>query len=879
MRFSYFFTLLAFMAVGLVMVTKSASSISEDAYYNTPELEGPDGVCLTYILKEATFSAGGNPETDFYFWSVTDSEGFEVYYRDGLGVESITVPFTVLGNYTINVRVARDGNPDFYRESQPFSVIPGPSFALPGVVTLCAGESFALEALNPADPNFSLYTIQWLDAGENIIGTGNTIEVDEPGRYFASISSGFCEAVAEVIVRPSLEVEVTPSTDTACLGATVNYTPDVPISIDWYYQKEGQPARTFIESSFELNLNTNDLEDIGEYIISFEAEDPNRPGCPVSDSFALLVESAPELNITKLSDAESCENPTGSFQIVADTLLENIEVNGEEYGSLEPGEELIIEDLFPMVYTVRAALNGCPVSRSVSIENDNPEDGILFTVSATPQTCSPTGFSDGVLTIDFGGEAQTGTYRVVGPVTRTGSFTDRTNVEVRVPKGEYSVEVGGEDDCISPTSETYLVEGPDQVDFSVPPTIAACEFYEFVPNGDEDLEYTLTYPDGTSITDEIFDIEESGRYSLLGVPTDPDSPLCPRTRTFNVTISSQIEFDINRQLLDCFGNQLYTATLDREFEEVNIQWLASDGSTVLSIDPAFLPPGPGTYYLDVQPRSSSPCPSEPLEFEVVDPIQEVEVSLDGDIFCGTDAFTTLTADFSFEDDYSIDWYFYENGDRVPLIEFFDQMSIDVEMDGTYEVILRNEIGCNLGSATFEVIQSPEIEVSLQDEVGICIELNILPRINPGEFEMYFWSQNGSVISTDPTFAPVEEGNYQLEVWDELGCNAFFDFEVRDLCERLLKYPNALNPLDPEKDFRIFADEVVQEIEVFIYTRQGELVFHCATPNNGPLSPLCIWDGTMNGKNAPIGTYPLVIRFHNAELGIHEEVQHSLVVVN
>src|SRR5690606_20313516 len=101
-----------------------------------------------------------------------------------------------------------------------------------------------------------------------------------------------------------------------------------------------------------------------------------------------------------------------------------------------------------------------------------------------------------------------------------------------------------------PETETLTISAPSQVSFSVPSSVTACIFYDFSPESQEDLEYILTLPNGNTLTGSSgssFRLEESGTYSLLGTSSDPNSTRCPRTRTFNVTINEQLEFDYSKR--------------------------------------------------------------------------------------------------------------------------------------------------------------------------------------------------------------------------------------------------------------------------------------------------------------------------------------------
>src|SRR5690606_19798710 len=153
---------------------------------------------------------------------------------------------------------------------------------------------------------------------------------------------------ATTFAGPSIEVEVTPSAEVACLGQTVTYTPDIPLSGSWSYQKAGESERTPLGELFTLNLDTDILDGTGEYPVFFNVEDEQRPGCSVEESFPLLVREGPGFTLTKLSDAENCDATDGSFTITATTALDELKVNGiptAEFTQVQSNEERTIAGL------------------------------------------------------------------------------------------------------------------------------------------------------------------------------------------------------------------------------------------------------------------------------------------------------------------------------------------------------------------------------------------------------------------------------------------------------------------------------------------------------------------------------------------------------
>lgn len=847
-----------------------------------PELLGPEGVCLTGEFTFVPYRAGGDPATDQYFWSITDDTGFEIANLRG---ENVEIPITTTGTFDITVRVARGGNPNYATLTETLVVERGPAFIMPPDVILCGNEEVTVTALDPNVPNNENFNVEWQDVNATPVGTGNTFTTNVPGRYFAIASSAFCTAVGSTFIGPSIEVEVAASATTACLGETVTYTPNSPITATWSYQRADQNTRTELGNFFELSLQTNDLEGIGQYTIFFNAADPQRPDCNVEHSFPLDVRENASFSLIKLNDADGCENPTGLFQIRAITALETITVSGvvgASFNNVNPGDILEVPNLEPQVYTVTGLFNGCTVTQSIIIENINPDEAIPFTATSTDQTCSGTGIVPGTITIDFGGVSQSGEYRIIGSEGDVfdGNFANEQSITVDLPADVYTIEIG-DGECVSVSRDRYTVEGSGQVNFSIPAAITACEVYDLIPQSGQVLRYELTYPDGSVVNadaGEAFTLTASGSYEMLAVSTDPDSPLCPRTRSFELEINEQLTFDVSQRQIDCLGNQLFTAELmGMTQSDVIIRWL-DENNTIWGRELQFFPPAFGTFYLSVQPRAGSACPAAPIQFEVSPIVLTAEVEIEGTPFCGLEPFTTLSVNADMDLVELIEWFYTDaDGNYTHLLDFDNQTSIDITDEGTYEVIIRNEINCKLGRDTFEVVRLDNISLELDAIYYVCVEDNIYPNINPGTFESYTWLSEGTEVSTAPSYIPQTPGSYELLVVDANGCEASTQFEVEGVCFDLISYPNALIPGNPQKDFRIFADPNITEVEVFIFNRSGELIFHCQSPNSPDTSPICIWDGMLNGRKLLVGTYPIIVKYRSTKLDLNNEERNYIIV--
>ncbi len=94
----------------------------------------------------------------------------------------------------------------------------------------------------------------------------------------------------------------------------------------------------------------------------------------------------------------------------------------------------------------------------------------------------------------------------------------------------------------------------------------------------------------------------------------------------------------------------------------------------------------------------------------------------------------------------------------------------------------------------------------------------------------------------------------VEVTNEFGCTVVDSVEVIEDCAPRINAPNAFRPGGVNAEFFVYHKYVsTDDFNVQIYNRWGELVYQS---NDRDFR----WDGTYNGRQAPLGTYPYVVKF-------------------
>jgi gliding motility-associated-like protein len=119
-----------------------------------------------------------------------------------------------------------------------------------------------------------------------------------------------------------------------------------------------------------------------------------------------------------------------------------------------------------------------------------------------------------------------------------------------------------------------------------------------------------------------------------------------------------------------------------------------------------------------------------------------------------------------------DFTFFKDGFEVALANL-DR--IDITEGGFYELIITNEIGCEV-IQSITVVENDLPVVELGDEKIGCEGSNVLLE-SPIMGGAYSWTFNGMEISTEASVTVSEAGTYQLLVADEFGCEGMDDVLV------------------------------------------------------------------------------------------------------
>lgn len=880
-------------------VQNSGSSIPE------PSLSAPPRICLDPNNPTgALLEGGGEPDIDSYFWTITKDDGTVILSEfGGPGDEFQTLDqvFDEPGIYIVDLRVDRCATVGYSILRTEIIVEAPPTLTLPDAATLCAGTPVTLTAIDGYDIAEGLYDFEWTNAAGQVFGdeNSNTITVSEESIYTVTVTYRLpdglsdeeaalydtCPAIAEIFVGPAFEFDLTQTADEVCYEeTTVTFAPDTPITGDWFYELDGDTTRVPLGNFFELELFITDLPGPGLYEIIFVTQDPILDGCTIEKRLPLLVNELPILVATQTTPATDCATPDGSFEIVmqGNASTVTIQETGTVFTNVTAGNVIPVLNVLPGVYTIEAENNtGCFYIATVTVENSNPPAGFDYTVISTDEICGPNGVTDGSLTITFT-SAQSGSYLITRQgdgQTFEGNFTNSNQVIVNVPFGEYSVEVTDPTNCAIPDPNNYTVAQKFEVIFSVPSTLTACDNFTFRPASPQQLVFTLTNAIGTVIASDAngdFTISQSGTYQVRG--EDPAGIDCPREETITATITQPILFDLPPPIVDCQVGVRYEVNLfNADPADVVFLW-RDENRIIVGRSQTFFPRASSTYSVEVQPRAGGLCPTNEFFFEAEILVANLEVELDIVPFCTDLTSTTITVVADMMNVQDIEWYNVQGGTRTRIPAFDGLPIIEVDQEGTYEVLLRSAAGCDIGRARGIVAKSIIVPPTLPQSITICDIEGVNQALDPGVYDNYSWKLNGLEVSNAAIFTPTLPGVYELTVSDNLGCFYVNSFEVIEDCSLKIAFPNGVVLNDPNRNFILFANEYIDDVEVFIFNRWGELIFYCQHDNVEPRQPFCPWDGQVDGNFVPNGTYAVVVKFTSQDQNKTESITKAITII-
>lgn len=341
-----------------------------------------------------------------------------------------------------------------------------------------------------------------------------------------------------------------------------------------------------------------------------------------------------------------------------------------------------------------------------------------------------------------------------------------------------------------------------------------CEGSEIIltPGGQYE---SYCWQDGSS--GPVFYAGETGTYSVEVI----DEFGCFAYDTLQLTASSVVDISLGDDMTLCPGDSTFITP-----GEGFLQYLWHDGST----NPEFLAKESGTYWVEVIVDGG--CTSRDSIEITFSPLPVANMGPDT-IICDGDVVTLDPGDGFIQ-------YLWQDGSTNSV--FLAKNS------GTYWVEAHNSNGCKSRDSIFiEVAPVPEVDLGQDTTLndGDVIELDA----GPG-FISYLWKDG----STGRFYEATRQAYYWVTVSDGI-CEASDTILITyNDCEANLVIPNCFTPNGDgyNERFNIVSGNL-SSFSMLIFNRWGQLLFETEDINKG-------WDGKVNGRLCPIGTYFYLIKF-------------------
>ena len=216
------------------------------------------------------------------------------------------------------------------------------------------------------------------------------------------------------------------------------------------------------------------------------------------------------------SGVESCGSDDGVLVILPAVDLDYVQlrkdnVNLTRYFDLRAGEEFRIPGMKAGIYRATGAVNSCTIGRTAIIPLSNPPSELLFSIEEIlGESCNESGKIDGLVRIKMQESATGRSFSVHNSGNATPVIFKEPilgdEFEFSISSGNYFIEVNNQEGCINPNLDRINISSKGQVSYTVPNRITVCETFDFIPNTNQDLIFTLTYPDNST------EIKSSGNH-------------------------------------------------------------------------------------------------------------------------------------------------------------------------------------------------------------------------------------------------------------------------------------------------------------------------------------------------------------------------------
>lgn len=743
---------------------------------------------------------------------VVAAGGTSPYYYEWSGGETTSgITGLVAGHYEITITDENDCViSDDITISQPDELII--SFT---TTDANCGNPDGSASVNPSGGT-PIYNYQW-DAAASDQTSQLAINL-MPGTYSVTvIDNNFCEAIGNVTVgeigvpipslvniihNPCFEDEIGSIEVEVASGGTA------PFTFDWSEGSSGSLVTNLAAGFYTVTItDTNSCSSVETYTVSEPSE--------------LTTSIANVINLLCYGDN------SGSAQVIANG---GTAAYSYLWSDIPGSSTDIMNNVSGGWYFVSVSdLNGCETIDSVEIFE--PANYYL-TFNTMAENC---GLNDGEATIT--------------PVGGTPSYsyiwetTDTDSTITALATGNYSVTVSDLNGCTITQTVFVDIQGVGNLSLNLLSGIkcfneASGSIAASVTGGA--APYNFLWNNGDN--NDTLTMLMAGEF----IVTVTDGNGCIITDTLEITQPDQLSIDITVSNALCSGDStgFASATISGGIPPYEYLWSNGQTDTIATGLVA------GGYSITVTDDNN--CTRIRFNIAILQPFA-IDISIDtlAEIQCfGSNEGVLNAVATGGTEPYS---YLWESGDTNSMHSNLTS--------GNYFLTLTDAHNCYVVSTS--VLDQPDlVSVSIDSIASAsCLGNNdgfirVIVEGGIGEYS-YIWSNNALTNTAENLSA----GTYYLTINDENNCISTGEFLVGELSGSCIEIPSAFTPNnDGVNDyFEIKNVHLLEEVEVEIYNRWGQLMFIFIGTGYEYAQSESQWDGKYNGVDVALGTYVFIVK--------------------
>ncbi len=686
--------------------------------------------------------------------------------------------------------------------------------------------------------------------------TTKTLTVTEPADYSVLIiNAAGCTSEDTIQVfdgRPP--VDLGPNI-TVCQNDSVGLNTNMPLGSppnQYEWTVNGAPLS---DNNYFITVNTGTP---GEYEYTVRVTD-GLTGCIGVDTVTVTVNPEPTATWTVTNSV--CNNNSGS--IIINSSVDGIRAEWFNSAGVPLGLGSSLNNALADVYTLILTndVSGCINNYTIPIV-DAPA---AFTVSATGNPGCDTNGSIVVTTTvsDFTSAEYTLVDEATSETVLEAVPFNQANFTIpNVPVGTvYTLRItaGG---CDNSQTGVNVGRNPT-VDLTLSPLFDLCSDAAGITASSATPGATFDWsgPNGFTGSGSTVTVAESGSYTVLAQAAG----FCDTTASSSVTVSPSPVVVITPVSDGCADTREIRADVTGGSGNYSYSWGPNgDIGEVISITSS------GTYTVTVRDQATSCETSAAADLEVYSPLS-VTLTVSGQP-CDNDNAVALRTTLDPVQQVTFSWY---HNDQLLPGEALDSLYTTDEGDFRVEVTTghcdaTDEISITRAPASPRFLD-PQYTICPQPPVDEVVTVTI-----PQEYVFYrVWLLKTAeeIFEVEPRVFELDaEGNYLFRMENIYGCWTDDSTYVKEQCIPTIYAPNAFSPtasIPENRTFRIFPT-FVDQFEIFIYNRWGELIFHS---DDLDFMENVGWDGTKNGKLLETGSYAYIMRFSGSiaeNLGVIEQ---------